>query len=58
MKYKLIKTDLFLYGRLIPEGEIIELPNEEAETLSSYLELLPEEEKNIKKTKTEKDNKK
>ena len=58
MKYKLIKTDLFLNGKLISEGEIIELKEDEVESLSPYLEPLPEEEKNIKKTKTEKDNKK
>lgn len=42
MKYKLIKTDLFLNGKLIPEGSIIEVPEKEASSLSVYLEELKE----------------
>ena len=42
MKYKLIKTDLFLNGKLIPEGSTIELPEKEASSLSVYLEELKE----------------
>jgi len=42
MKYKLIKTDLFLNGKLIPEGNTIELSEKEASSLSVYLEELKE----------------
>jgi len=42
MKYKLIKTDLFLNGKLIPEGNTIELSEKEASSLWVYLEELKE----------------
>jgi len=42
MKYKLIKTDLFLNGKLIPEGRTIELTEKEVSSLSECLEELKE----------------
>jgi len=55
MKYKLIKTDLFLNGRLTPEGTIIELSEKESSTLSMYLEELEEiqSDTNVRKINSE-----
>ena len=38
-KYKLIKTDLMLDGKLIPEGSEVTLSDKDAEELSAYLSL-------------------
>ncbi len=38
MKYKLKNTDLYLNGKVIPEGSQIELSKEDSENLSDYLE--------------------
>ena len=36
-RYKLIKTDLMLDGKLIPEGSEVTLSDKDAEQLSAYL---------------------
>ncbi len=38
MKYKLKNTDLYLNGKVIPEGSQVELSKEDSENLSDYLE--------------------
>lgn len=38
MKYKLKNTDLYLNGKVIPEGSQVELSKEDFENLSDYLE--------------------
>ena len=38
MKYKLKNTDLYLNGKVIPEGNQVVLSKEEFENLSDYLE--------------------
>ncbi len=38
MKYKLKHTDLYLNGKVIPEGSQVELSKEDSENLSDYLE--------------------
>ena len=38
MKYKIIHTDLFLNGKLIPEGSSVELSKQDAEMLSEFIE--------------------
>ena len=38
MKYKLKNTDLYLNGKVIPEGNQVELSKEDSENLSDYLE--------------------
>lgn len=39
MKYKIINTDLFINGKLIPEGEIISLDSPD-ESIKNYLQLI------------------
>ncbi len=38
MKYKIINTDLFLNGKLIPEGSSIEFSKQDSEILSDFIE--------------------
>ncbi|MEJ2617632.1 MAG: hypothetical protein P8Z35_21940 [Ignavibacteriaceae bacterium] len=38
MKYKLKNTDLYLNGKVSPEGSQVELSKEDSENLSDYLE--------------------
>ena len=57
MKYKIINTDLFLNGKVIPEGQSIELSPQDVEILSDFIEednseSKSKEEKSTKKTKT------
>jgi len=49
MKYKIKNTDLFLNGKLIPEGTEVELSKQDSESLSAYLEEVP----SAKENKTE-----
>ncbi len=37
MLYKIIKSDLFINGKLIPEGSTIELSENEKEHIANYL---------------------
>ena len=47
MKYKIIKTDLFLNGKLIPEGSSVELSKQDAEMLSQFVQVDESVENNI-----------
>ena len=47
MKYKIINTDLFLNGKLIPEGSSVELSKEEADKLSEFIQVDESDAKNI-----------
>ena len=38
MKYKIKNTDLFLNGKLIPEGSSVELSKQDSEMLSEFIE--------------------
>ncbi len=50
MKYIIKNTDLFLNGKLIPEGRTVELSRQDAELLSDYLiEVQTETNDNIAK---------
>lgn len=42
-KYKLIKTDLMLDGKLIPEGSEVTLSEKDAEQLADYISPLSSE---------------
>ena len=57
MKYKIKNTDLFLNGKLIPEGRSVELSRQDSEMLSEFIEeekteSAPKEIKQNKKTKS------
>ena len=57
MKYKLKNTNLYLNGKVIPEGSQVELSIEDSENLSDYLEEIsvPKTASNTKeKTETKK----
>ena len=45
MKYKLIKTDFYKDGKLIPEGTVMDLTEKEAEEFFGYLEPVQTNEK-------------
>ena len=47
MKYKIIHTDLFLNGKLIPEGSSVELSKQDAEMLSQFVQVDESVENNI-----------
>ena len=47
MKYKIIHTDLFLNGKLIPEGGSVELSKQDAEMLSQFVQVDESVENNI-----------
>ena len=50
MKYIIKNTDLFLNGKLIPEGKTVELSSHDSELLSDYLiEVQTETNDNIAK---------
>lgn len=51
MLYKLIKTDLWYNGNLIPEGTSIELSKDEAASLSQYLEEISSTKEDLTSTK-------
>ena len=57
MKYKLKKTDLYLNGKVIPEGSQVELSKEDSENLSDYLEEIVAS-KSVSNTKEKNETKK
>ncbi len=57
MKYIIKNTDLFLNGKLIPEGSSVELSKQDSDILSEFIEedktdSAPKEIKSNKKTKS------
>ena len=40
MKYKVIKSDLFLKGKIIPENSEVDLSEEDIKGIEDYLERL------------------
>ena len=57
MKYKLKNTDLYLNGKVIPEGSQVELSKEDSENLSDYLEEIVAS-KSVSNTKEKNETKK
>ncbi len=51
MKYKVIKSDLFIKGKIIPENSEVDLSEQEVKGIEDYLEKIQDN------TKQEKDNK-
>ena len=57
MKYKIIKSDLLINGKLIPENSEVELSEEETKGIEDYLEKLQDNSEQEKETKTKRGNK-
>lgn len=49
-KYKIKNTDLYFDGKVVPEGSIIELPDNAAKLLMLYLEEVPNQSQSEKKS--------
>jgi len=51
MKYKIIKSDLLLKGKIIPENSEVDLSEEEIKGIEGHLEKLDDEKEKDSKTK-------
>jgi hypothetical protein len=49
-QYKIKNTDLYFEGKVVPEGSIIELPDNAAKLLMLYLEEVPNQVQSEKKS--------
>ena len=57
MKYKVIKSDLFIKGKIIPENSEVDLSEQEIKGIEDYLEKIQDNIKQEKDNKNKRGNK-